>query len=98
MLIALVEFDVAPEDRAAALAALTAEAPEVRAMAGNLGFRPLIRADTPGGVMILHEWRDRAGFDAYRAGPGFAAIGRAIRPLMTATPVTRVFEAAIAAA
>ncbi len=91
MLIAIVEFKVAPNDRARALAVLEAEVPQVQALPGNLGFRPL--AGEGGALVLLHEWADQAAFDAYLAGPVFAASGAAVRPLMSAPPRRRVYAA-----
>lgn len=95
MLIALVEFQVTPADRRAALRVLMDEAAAVRAMPGNRRFLPALDPASPSGLTIYHEWDDPAGFAAYTAGPGFAAAGRALRPLMTAPPLSRRFDATL---
>jgi len=37
-----------------------------------------------------------AAFDAYKASPGFASVGEALRPVMPAPPRSRAFEATLA--
>jgi quinol monooxygenase YgiN len=95
MLIALVEFHVAPADRPAALKVLLDEAPGVRRMPGNRRFLPFPDPASAGGVTLYHEWEDEAGFAAYLAGPGFAAVGQTLRPMMTAPPLSRRFRASL---
>lgn len=93
MLIAILDFDVAPADSEVALNQLLAEAPEVRGMSGNIAFRayadPLI--DTR--ITVVHEWEREADFSAYLGSEAFARSGAALRPMMTAPPVSRRFEA-----
>lgn len=93
MFLALVDFEVLPQDLPAALAALAEESGAIRTMPGNLAFRVFTAADRPGAVSIRHEWTDAGAFSGYLASPAFAASGKVLRPLMTATPRSRRFEA-----
>lgn len=89
MLIAIVDFTVEPENRAAALAALLKEAPAVRAMPGNIGFRPYLDPVKAEALCILHEWEDSESFSAYTDSDEFKMSGQVLRPLMTTVPVSR---------
>ena len=89
MLIAIVDFTVEPENRAAALAALLREAPAVRAMPGNISFRPYLDPVKPESLCILHEWEDTHSFSAYSESDEFKLSGHVLRPLMTSAPVSR---------
>lgn len=93
MFIAIVDFKVAPEDRAAALAALLDAAPEVRAMPGNLAFRAFLDPEGTESVCVLHEWADADGFAAYGRSEVFARSGRRLRPLMKSLPLSRRLQA-----
>lgn len=93
MFIALVDFETRPEDKAAALAALQAEAPQVHALPGCLAFRILADPSRPGALSIRHEWASAADFAFYLASPGFSRSGAILRPLMINPPVSRRFEA-----
>lgn len=93
MLIALVDFHVAPENRQTALQALMAEAPGVRAIPGCKTFRPHLDPTDDTQVSVVHEWEDAAGFETYLASPGFAAAGAILRPMMTAPPSSRRYRA-----
>ena len=93
MFIAHVHFTVAPAERQAALDALLAEVPVVRAMPGCLAFVPFLDPTDPAGLGILHEWQDASSFGAYAASPGFAEVGKVLRPMMTSAPVSKRFDA-----
>lgn len=93
MFIAHVHFAVAPGDRQAALDALLAEAPSVRAMSGCRTFLPFLDGTDSCRLGVLHEWETQEDFAAYAASPGFAATGRVLRPMMTEAPVSRRFDA-----
>jgi quinol monooxygenase YgiN len=93
MLIAHVHFTVAPAERQRALAALLAEVPTVRAMRGCLAFHPFLDPSDPAGLGIVHEWADEASFGGYVASAGFAEVGKVLRPMMTAAPVSKRFDA-----
>lgn len=95
MFIAHVFFQVAQAHREQALAAVLAERPSVSAMRGCLVFVPFVDPADPTGLGIVHEWATEADFLAYTASPGFAAVGRILRPLMTAAPRSRRFEATL---
>lgn len=88
-----VNFTVAAKDRPTAIACLTREEPQMRALSGNRACRVLIDPNDNGTVTLLHQWDDLASLDAYRAGPLFAKVGGTLRPLMTQTPSTTVYEA-----
>jgi quinol monooxygenase YgiN len=93
MLIAIVDFTVASENRANALAAILAAAPRVRSMPNNIGFDPYLHAVHSGSIRIFHEWEDMASFDAYTSSPEFNGLSQHLRPLMTAQPVSRRMKA-----
>lgn len=93
MLIAVLDFEVRPQDRDAALTQLLTEAAEVRAMDGNLAFRPYADPEAGSRITLLHEWRSHADFGRYLESGAFARFGAALRPMMTGAPVSRRFEA-----
>ena len=93
MLIAIVDFTVAPENRAAALATLLAEAPAVRSMTGNLAFQPYLDPVSAEAVRIFHEWQDAASFEAYTSSDAFKRSGQVLRPMMTGAPLSRRMSA-----
>jgi quinol monooxygenase YgiN len=93
MFIAIVDFSIAPADRAAALGHLDAERDQVRSMPGNLAFRVYASRQDEGRVAIVHEWEDEASFGAYQKSGSFARIGEAVRPMMVEPPVSRRFRA-----
>lgn len=95
MLIAILDFDVTPDNRAVALDQLLSEAPAVRAMPGNIGFRPFADPLVDSRITLVHEWERRSDFDSYLAGPEFARSGAVLRPLMTGAPTSRRFEASL---
>jgi len=93
MLIAHVTFQTAAENRKKALDALLFELPAVLAMPGCLKFQPYADPASPTRLGVVHEWEDAESFAAFTASPGFARSGAVVRPLMTAPPVSRRFEA-----
>lgn len=93
MLIAIVDFDVAPSDRTAALDHLLAEVSAVSAMKGNRAYRPFADPLDDSRVTIVHEWESRIDFDAYLASPSFVRSGEVLRPMMSGAPNSRRFEA-----
>lgn len=95
MLIVTVDFTTLPEDREFALATLRAEAPIVRALKGNLGYKLHLDPDVPGGLRLTHHWTDAPSFAAYRATPGFRSVGEALFPKMVGKPATAVYEATL---
>jgi len=93
MLIAIVDFTVAPENRPSALAAILAAAPAIRGMADNLGFQSYLDPVNTGAIRLFHEWQDAASFEVYTASGVFNALGELLRPLMIAPPVSRRMKA-----
>jgi quinol monooxygenase YgiN len=89
MIIAIVDFEVAAGDRATALAVLGHDGPAARALPGNLSYRAFTNADSDSHVGIMHEWEKAEHFEGYMASAAFAEIGRQLRPLMTAPPISR---------
>jgi quinol monooxygenase YgiN len=92
VLIAIVDFDTAATDRAAALGHLDAERDLITAMPGNLAFRVYASREDDSRITIVHEWEDEASFDGYLGSASFARFGEAIRPLMVGAPVSRRFR------
>ena len=82
-----------PANRPFALTTLQEEAPIVRALSGNLGYTLHLDPENAGGLRLTHQWNDAASFAAYRATPGFKAVGDELFPMMVGKPVTAVFEA-----
>ena len=95
MLIAVLDLHTSATDRSAALAQLDAEREEVRAMPGNLDFRVYAARDNEEDVAVIHEWADEPSFAAYLASDSFARSGAVLRPLMSASPVSRRFQASL---
>lgn len=97
MLVALVDIRVVPENRDTALHQLLAEVGKVRAIPGCVTFRPVADPDQPDLLTVLHEWDNGAGFDGYLASDSFARVGAQLRPVMTAPPSSRRYDAALIA-
>ncbi|MFC2253577.1 putative quinol monooxygenase [Labrys portucalensis] len=95
MLIAILDFEVAPAQRSVALDQLLAEMPTVREMHGNIAFRPFADTLADTKITLVHEWEHRSDFDAYLASPCFARSGEVLRPMMTSAPISRRFEASL---
>lgn len=95
MFIAHIDFDVTPENRAHALAVLRMEVDEVRALPGCRSFAPYEDPARAGRVSVVHEWDDVAAFSAYLASAAFARSSAELRPLMTAPPSSRRFDATL---
>ncbi|WP_116999186.1 putative quinol monooxygenase [Desertimonas flava] len=93
MFIAILDLCTAADDRPTARAQLLAERPAVRAMPGCIDFRVFEAPDDDRRLTVLHEWADRASFDAYTASNEFARSGEVIFPLVAEPPVSRRFEA-----
>ncbi len=93
MLIVTVDFATLPADRPHALAALQEEGAIVRALWGNRGYSVRLDPEDAGGLRLTHHWNDAASFAAYRATPGFKAVGEMLFPKMVGKPVTAVYEA-----
>ncbi len=93
MFIAILDFKTAATDRSAALAQFDRETDQVRAMPGNIAFRVYAARDDDTAISVVHEWDDERSFASYLESDSFAHLGTVIRPMMTATPVSRRFHA-----
>jgi quinol monooxygenase YgiN len=93
MFIAIVEFDVAKENRTSAITQLLAEVPVIRAMVGNIGIAPYADPSNETGILILHRWKTQEDFRAYLASDAFTRSGKILRPIMTTTPQSNRYEA-----
>ena len=93
MLIVHVFFSVNEADRANALETLLAEAPTVLARKGCISFTPVLDPTDPARLGIVEEWAEADAFEQYTSSREFAEIGKVLRPLMTAPPVSRRFDA-----
>lgn len=93
MYIAIVDFTVLPQDREQALEILVQDVPAAREMPGNLSFRTFSNTGENGHIGILHEWESEADFNNYITSEHFARIGAQLRPLASAPPVSRRFQA-----
>lgn len=96
MFIAILDLCTTADDRPVARAQLLAERPAVRAMPGCIDVRVLEAPDDDRRLTVLHEWEDRASFDAYTRSDEFARSGDVIFPLVTEPPVSRRFDAQLA--
>jgi quinol monooxygenase YgiN len=90
MLIVIVDFEVAPQDRPTTVATLATEGHEVRTLPGNLDYSVWIDPDEDGRLRLMHGWQDLASFDAYKLTDGFKAVGAALFPKMVGKPTTQV--------
>ncbi len=93
MLIAIVEFEVAPSRRPALLGQIEAEARNVRSMDGNLAYKALASGESDGRIVLLQEWENEQAFATYRASDGFSALNQRLKPEMTGPPSSRGFNA-----
>ncbi len=95
MIIAIVDFEVPAIRRAEALEALHKDAAAARQMAGNRGFRIFTNVGSRTHLGLIQEWDSQQHFQNYLASDAFAAAGAVLRPMMTAVPVSRRFEATL---
>lgn len=86
-----VETCVAPADLVRAAGLVDQQADAVRAMKGCLHYA-LFHNPAGDGLAIVQRWDRSDHFEAYRSSEAFAALGAALRPLMTKPPVTTVAE------
>jgi quinol monooxygenase YgiN len=95
MLICLLDVRTSEASRPAALAQFDSERNEIRSMPGNIDFRVYAARDNEEEVRVVHEWADEASFAAYLSSESFARSGAVLRPLMSAPPVSRRFQASL---
>jgi len=95
MFIAIVDFQVKPEQRQAALEILNEDAAAARELPGNLSYRAFADAESADGVRIFHEWDTKDAFDHYAASPLFDRVGRQLKPMMSAAPISRRLNASL---
>ena len=96
MIIAIVEFELAAKNQDMVLQVLTKDTEQALKRQGCLGFKTTRVAGSETGWMLVEEWDTQDAFDAYKASPEFARVGKALMPLMLAPPISRAFEAALA--
>lgn len=95
MIVAHVHFCVVPDQRLSALKSLLAEVETVRAMKGCLTFVPFIDPTDETRLGVMHEWEAAEDFAAYGGSDAFKTLGLALRPMMTASPISRRFDATL---
>lgn len=89
MIMALIDFEVAPESRAGLLQALQPLLTEARSFEGNRGYRAWTDSESVAHIGLMHEWVSLEHFRAYAASDLFDRMGRILRPAMTTPPVSR---------
>ncbi len=95
MLIAHVTFQVSADNRELAITTLKKEIGAVCAMKGCIAFVPFLSPSNNQDIGVLHEWDTADDFAAYLASDSFATVGQVLRPMMTAPPVSRRFDATL---
>lgn len=86
-----VEATIAASNLDVAMELFSDQAGTVQKMNGCKHYA-LYRNPSNDGIAIVQQWDTMEAFDAYRASKTFALIGKELRPLMTAPPVTMVAE------
>ena len=89
MIMALIDFEVAPQGRADLLEALQPLLMEARQVAGNISYRSSTDSENAAHVGMMHEWETLDHFRAYASSELFTRIGKILRPAMTTVPVSR---------
>lgn len=89
-----VEVVFAEDDLEVAMELFAKQAATVRTMAG-CKYYALYSKPERDGVAILQQWDTMDAFETYRTSDVFAQLGKGLRPLMTAPPVTTVAEVTI---
>lgn len=89
MIMALIDFKVAPESRPGLLEALHPLLVEARRVTGNVSYRAFTDSEDGAHIGMMHEWETLDHFRAYAASELFARIGKILRPAMTTPPVSR---------
>jgi len=93
MIMALIDFTVAPETRPGLLEALQPLLVEARRIDGNISYRAFIDSEDGARIRMMHEWETLDQFRAYAASELFVRIGKILRPAMTTPPVSRRLSA-----
>ena len=89
MIMALIDFEVAPEGRADLLAALRPLLKEARSFEGNRSYRALTDSQSAAHIGLVHEWDTLEQFRAYASSQLFDRLSEILRPAMTTPPVSR---------
>lgn len=89
MIMALIDFEVAPEGRAGLLEALQPLLAEARGFEGNRGYRAWTDSESSAHIGLLHEWDTIEHFRTYAASDLVDRVGKILRPAMTTPPVSR---------
>lgn len=82
-----VEAMFSPGDKQQAIDAVEAQADSARAMSGCDSYQ-VYQADKS--IAIVQKWESMEQFDAYRNSNIFAGLIAALKPLMSAPPVTTI--------
>jgi quinol monooxygenase YgiN len=89
MIMAWIDFDVAPEGRAELLCLLQPLISEARAMDGNRSYRASTNSESEAHIGLMHEWETLEQFRAYASSDLMERIGKVLRPWMTTPPISR---------
>ncbi len=89
MIMALIDFEVAPESRTGLLRALQPLLAEARNAPGNRSYRASTDSERAAHIGLTHEWDSLEDFRAYASSELVDRIGKILRPAMTTPPVSR---------
>ena len=89
MIMALIDFEVAPESRGDLLQALQPLLAEARKAPGNRSYRASADSENRGHIGLMHEWDSLEQFRAYASSDLMDRMGKLLRPAMTTPPVSR---------
>jgi quinol monooxygenase YgiN len=90
-----VEINVAAEAVETAVALLEGLRKHAVAMLGCESYNVYRAGSNEGAVAVIQRWNDMVSFDAYRASEAFASLGKHLRPMLTAPPVTTIAEVTV---
>lgn len=93
MFIVHLSFPVARENREKVLEEFLTRAATVKAMKGCVAFIPFVDPVNDTSVGVIHEWETEGDFATYTSSASFSDLGKSIRPLMTAAPASKRFNA-----
>ncbi len=94
MKLVIVETVFDPDNLAAPMAMLLNEATAVRGMTGCRGYDLYSGMDDGRKIVVIQRWTSMEAFDTYRQSEAFSRLGRGLRPMMIAPPVTTISEMA----